>query len=739
MLIPLTLGWVATAQATPREYRYVEGERYSATEGSGLREEGFTSWMAHPSHGQVMVLGGPGNWLEYETADLGPGPYHVFVRGLAWAAGCEVDVYWDGELVGRTSYPRPGTALKWSREVGTVEGPGTHTLRLVGAPGIVQAPYVDVVLLTTEDGLQPPDADRDFESFTTALPLLQLQTQTGDLRVTPEPGGLTPAEAMWELTSVAAGSLGIGANEVRVGLAQREPQPTRVTVQVGAQAVEVDLLPEASEVVVPWEVERPGRQPLTVSLLAAGETRLSGSYAVTVPDPVRVTLDEYAYELGGEVAAWTATFTARPEVAEACRAEIELRASGTPEVLARHEVPGAAGEVTQMLSLAGLPRGRYEVMARFTRAGQPMVDLRREFILFDPVPLEAWEPVQRTEARGDVLLLNGRPFLGKLLFHAAADEKTREQGFNLVQCYGGDPNPLDSIERHLDACQEHGLWGTVALFNNQYFRPGREFELGHLREAVLRLREHPALFGWDLVDEPDGAEMSPAHVAAAAQLVRELDPNHIVWVNLCRVDQGLDWLEGQDLWSYDAYPFPVQGFAGYAPWLKLSDEHLRGQRPLGTCLQTWQWTDESTLPMPTPDQLRAAAWLHILHGYKWFGCYSYYDPEPAGCLARDPVLWSYCRAVNAELRALEDLVLGPEPWEMLEAGAEVTAGVKAHEGRRHLVVVSGSREPARVRVPVAARQARVLFEREREVRVEGGFLEDDLEAYGTRVYELAGR
>jgi hypothetical protein len=44
-----------------------------------------------------------------------------------------------------------------------------------------------------------------------------------------------------------------------------------------------------------------------------------------------------------------------------------------------------------------------------------------------------------------------------------------------------------------------------------------------------------------------------------------------------------------------------------------------------------------------------------------------------------------------------------------------------------------------VRVPVAARQARVLFEREREVRVEGGFLEDDLEAYGTRVYELAGR
>jgi len=735
-LVAALLLWASCACAAPHEYRYIEGERYSATEGSGLRLEGFTSWMAHPSHGEVMVLGGPGSWLEYEVKDLGSGPYHLFVRGLAWASGCEVEVYWDGELVGRTSYPKPGTALKWSNEVGTISGPGDHRLRLVGAPGIIQAPYLDVILLTTQEGLQPSDADRDFESFTTPLPLLQLKTATGELSVMPEPGGETAEGAPCEIAGLSAGPLGIGANEVTVGLRASDGAPRRLTVQVGEQRAEASVPPEESEVTVLWQVERPGAQPLTASVSADGRELLSGCYTVTVPDPVRVALDEYAYELGAPVATWTATYTARPEVAAACVADVELRASGADVVLARHTAPGAGGAVTQALPLAGLPGGRYVVTTQFTRDGRPMVEDRREFILFDPVPLEVWEPIQRTEARGDVILVNGNPFLGKLLFHAPADEKTRHQGFNLVQCYGGDPNPLDSIQRHLDACEEHGVWGTVALFNNQYFRPGREFDLEHLREAVLRFREHPAVFGWDLVDEPDGAEMLPEAVAEAARLLRELDPNHIVWVNLCRVDQGLDWLESQDLWSYDAYPFPVQGFAGYAPWLKLSDEHLRGKRPLGTCLQTWQWTDESALPMPTPDQLRASAWLHILHGYKWFGYYSYYDPEPSGCLARNPLLWSYCRALNAQLRAMEGLILAPEPFELLDAGPDMTAGVKAHEGQRYLIVVSGAREPAHVRVPVEGQAARVLFEREGEVEIEGGVLEDDLGAYGTRVYEV---
>ena len=741
MLALLTLPLVASAaDAAIYEYRYIEGEQYAATEGSGLRKEGFTNWMAHPSQGKVMVLGGPGNWLEYDVKDLGPGPYHLFVRGLAWAKGCEVDVLWDGQPVGRTAYPKAGTALKWSSEVGIVRGPGDHKLRLVGAPGIIQAPYLDVILLTTQEGLQPPDGDQDFESFTTPLPLLKLKAGEATLSVIPDREALVAEAGGWSVDDVAAGPLGIGANEALISLTAGEVRSVSVTVQAGeaaeGRAAEFPVVDGRAAVTLPFAVERPGPTRLTISLAAEGRRLLSGSYTVSVPDPVHVALDEYAYELGAPQALWKATFTAQPEVARDIAAEIELRVAGNATPLGRYAVHGAPEPVTQALPLQGLPRGRYEVVSRCTRGGRPVFEDRREFILFDPVPLEAWEPVKRTEAQGDVLLLNGKPFLGRLLFHAAANEATRNQGFNLVQCFGGDPNPLDSIQSHLDACEKQGLWGTVALFNNQYFRPGNEFDLEHLREAVLRFREHPAVFAWDLVDEPDGAGMTPANVAEAARLIRELDPNHIVWVNLCRVDQGLEWLESQDLWSFDAYPFPTQGFAGYAPWLKVSDESLRGKHALGTCLQTYQWSDLPSLPMPTPDQLRASAWLHILHGYKWLGYYSYYDAEPAGCLARDPLLWSYCRALNAELRAMQGVILSAEPFEMVEGGADITAGIKAHEGKRYLIIVSGARDPVHIRLPVEGSRAKVLFEREREVPVAGGVIEDDLGAYGTRMYEL---
>jgi hypothetical protein len=235
--------------------------------------------------------------------------------------------------------------------------------------------------------------------------------------------------------------------------------------------------------------------------------------------------------------------------------------------------------------------------------------------------------------------------------------------------------------------------------------------------------------------------MTPVEVAECARLLRELDPNHIVWVNLCRPDRALTWLESQDLWSYDAYPFPVQGFAGYYPWLEISDANLRGKRPLGTCLQTWQWSVEGALPMPTPDQLRASAWLHILHGYNWFGYYSYYDPEPAGCLARDPVLWSYCRALNTELRALAAPILAADAWTpaAVEGGeGEVQAGVKEAAGTRYLVVVSGARQATsvRVRLPGTVGAAEALQDRARSLPIVGGMVADELRPYGTLICRI---
>jgi hypothetical protein len=743
----LALAAARTAAAV-REYRYVECERYVATEGSGLRQEGFTPWMAHPSNAAVMVLNGPGGWLEYEIKGLGAGPYHLFVRGLAWEKGCEVEAYWDGAKIGVTSYARPATALRWSTEVGQVSGPGDHRLRLVGAPGITQAPYLDVILLTTQDGLQPDDGDQDFQSFSAGLPPLRLGTGPNARAILPAGEGAPAADSTLTVAAVALDSLGFGTNQATVRLLSTEAIAVQVRIGLaGAMpaVAEARLAGQGAETVVkvPWQAGKPGPARLELSITTGTQTLAGGAYPVVVPAPVTVALDAYAYPTGTASATWTPALAAGPEVAAALGVDIECRAAdGDLAVLSRLRLGPGTATSPQTLPLAGLGRGRYEVCSSFTLAGQAVLTDRREFRVFDPLPAETWEAVRTTATSGPLLLLNGKPFLGRLLFHASPNSTTRGQGFNLVQCFGGDPNPLDSIQTHLDQCAQNGLWGMVALFNNRFFLPGNALDREHLREAVLRFKDHPALFGWDLIDEPDGHEgMTPAELAGCARLVRELDPNHIVWVNLCQWPRALEWLESQDLWSYDAYPFPVQGFAGYEPWLKLSDASLRGKRPLGTCLQTYQWSSHASLPMPTPDQLRASAWLHVLHGFNFFGYYSYNDPEPAGCLARDPLLWSYCQALNTELRALAALILSPDAWTTVavEGGdGAVQAGVKDAAGTRYLVVVSGARETrhVRVRLPAAGDQPEILLDRPRLLSVTDGMLADDLRPYGTLICRL---
>lgn len=730
--------------AASYEYVYVEGERYGGGQHCGLRRKGFTNWMAHPSHGEVAVILAPGGWAEYDVPDLGAGPYHVFVRGLAWKEGCEIDVFWDGTLVGRPVYPAPGTVLRWSGDVGTVSGPGDHKLRLVRAPGTRQAPYIDAILLTTVPQYWPNNADQDFASFRTALPPFICGTDGRANPIAPLPGGTVPTAGELEVERVAMGRPALGDNPLTVTLRATEAMTVQLEAGLGEGTPalrDMRLLPgQITEATLAVPAEAIGDTVLALAVTHDGVTLLTGSYPVTVANPVTISLDEYAYPADRAQAVWLATFRPGSAMAQDTSLRVALYPAGRPEPSVSHELRPAGSQATAAFAIDALPLGRHRVEAEVLWRGKPVLEDTREFLRYTPVVPEVWEPVERTEAKGHAILLNGEPFLGRLLFHAGASADVKAHGFNLVQCHGGAPDPLPSIARHLNACREHGMWGMVALFNNAYFLPDREFMVEHIREAVLRFRDHPAVWGWDLVDEPDAREMDPKHVEEVASLVRELDPNHIVWVNLCHLNRTMDYLASQDLWSYDTYPIPAPGPTGYLQWLQVTDEKLRGARPIGTCLQTFQNQASGGVPMPTPDELRCSAYLHIIHGYTWFGAYSYYDPPPAGCLARNPVLWSYVRALNSELLTLAPVMLDETPFAPVASDQEDTlfqAAAKVHGGKRYLFGVSLNKETSRVAMSVGGRRARVLFETDRDVSIEQGSLCDDFPPYGVHVYVLA--
>jgi hypothetical protein len=243
---------------------------------------------------------------------------------------------------------------------------------------------------------------------------------------------------------------------------------------------------------------------------------------------------------------------------------------------------------------------------------------------------------------------------------------------------------------------------------------------------------------WDLIDEPEGT-MKPEAVQAAADLIRRLDPNHFVWVNLCQCPPASDYLASQDLWSYDSYPSPqMTPFDYKRRWLDITDRDLLGKRPLGTCLQTCN-SNRHTQRMPTPDELRTTLWLHVIHGYKWFGYYSYYDGEPAGCLSRDPALLSYTRALNTEMVQLQDVILAPGQWRdvpLTPATDKLEAREKAVGGKLYVAVVSDSREPVTATLKPSWANAKRRRLIESEAKAVGGTFTVTLRPEATQVWEL---
>jgi hypothetical protein len=99
------------------------------------------------------------------------------------------------------------------------------------------------------------------------------------------------------------------------------------------------------------------------------------------------------------------------------------------------------------------------------------------------------------------------------------------RGFNLVIPYlstSTNRTAADarSIMLYLDRCHAVGMRVMYDLTRLVGYSAGRLPALELLAAEVEAVRNHPAVMGWYLADEPDGNNMPVARIAAARQLVR---------------------------------------------------------------------------------------------------------------------------------------------------------------------------------------------------------------------------
>ena len=399
------------------------------------------------------------------------------------------------------------------------------------------------------------------------------------------------------------------------------------------------------------------------------------------------------------------------------------------------------------LKLASLSPGHYILSLNLLNSNKILASHEKQIIINEKsMNVTELEPVKKVEIDADKnLIVNGKPFLMSYYYHYPMNLDYFKNlkttfGATAAQVCGGES--IDVLCKNVETAWQAGLYSWAVLFHPaMYDAKTGKWKDDALIETVNRLKNHPGLVGWDLFDEPDGTRNDEAmtrELARAVEIVRKLDPNHPIWVNLCLSNKFKRYVQYSDFASYDTYPFPDMSLAVIEDNNKKILEDSGNRKPLISVLQTWAPAGNRG---PTYDELKAETYLCITQGMKSFTFYSWSDPEPQFCIMRNPEFQSYLQNLMTEINVLKSFIFAPTPEqpaikELSEKGIKY---IYKTVGDKHYFIavnISDSTQEYNVTLPNYNDGApvEVLFEDGRIADTKSNVLKDVLAAFEVHVY-----
>jgi len=371
-------------------------------------------------------------------------------------------------------------------------------------------------------------------------------------------------------------------------------------------------------------------------------------------------------------------------------------------------------------------------------------------------------PVKRVEVRKGNVFVNGEPFFLVGTSHVGHAHfslpEASEMGFNAVVTHGLGGNP-QSFRIDIDDAYANGMYALASLSNGVW----KNLEM--TEQIILACRDAPGLLVWELEDEPNtraaGPEgtphidlpyrIPPEDFKPVYDLIKRLDPNHPVWINLAHgyEKDHRAYRDVADIHSDDVYPVPdypvthvgqnsdavVKGAAGKPGWMYIQ-----------MSMQTKDY-----VRAPNMDEVRCMTYMSIAHGIDGVILFAYHAadwwPREA-----EPAYYAQFLDLTAELRGLSSyLVAKEEPGvveaEIIEGSAKpfnfgytaLHLSLRKAERGYLLIAVNGFDSPvkARIKVPVDGIAPRAAVRSEfRLVKVTDGVLEDSFAPYAVHLYDL---
>ena len=321
-------------------------------------------------------------------------------------------------------------------------------------------------------------------------------------------------------------------------------------------------------------------------------------------------------------------------------------------------------------------------------------------------------PRKEGEVRFDaahVMYVDGKKFLPYGWFGCRDFERASRDGFNVIIEYAITAFDTAELRALFDRLRALNMKALIYCYpeSRMYSRPTQRLPLTReeadaIRRRVRSVKDHPALLGWYLCDEPDLSPALPARLKEIHDICREEDPYHPTLI-LNNTGEGYrKYAESGDIVMPDIYPNFIRNGGSGVPLITVYDS-LRacadtGDRILWCTPQGFNYDDcgHPGQRIPSPAELRNMHYQTMLGGATGFIWYIYEYNYPY------PEVFSTLSSLLAEHR-LFPFFFAPEKRQTVSSGRDgVIAARYDIAGQRHLVAVNTLYTPEKVTLALPA-------------------------------------
>jgi len=374
------------------------------------------------------------------------------------------------------------------------------------------------------------------------------------------------------------------------------------------------------------------------------------------------------------------------------------------------------------------------------------------FIEINKLPKAPMEVIQREDRN---FYINGKVFF-PIAFWQIVSLKNDDDASNLyyaarqgVNLYiQGCANETIALNR-LDRAEKYGIKVFLSLGYPRDTK-GDQLKIWKIRMANIlteKVKSHPALFGYFLVDEPAWGGKSLDNLTKAYKAFKDLDPYHPVWINAAprgSAEVHEQYSKAADIYGLDIYPVPYPGghsgmkdkrLTCVGKYAQMYYDAAGQNKAIWMAFQgfSWkQWSSKENLTnegYPTYAESRFMAYDALLNkatSVGYWGTQSILTPEFYDVLFK----------VTKELQEMSGFFVNAELVKTLELkGTHIKYYEYVVNGKKYIIAINlyNKTEKFTINSDFTVNEL-IVFQENRKLTLVNGVINDTLEPFGVHVY-----